>query len=205
VSITAPSGGATVNGNSVSLTADASDNVGVVGVQFKRDGINIGSEDTTSPYAVVWDTTVISNGSYVLTAVARDAAGNSTTSSTVTVTVSNGDAVAPTVSVTAPLAAATVSGSVTMSAIASDNVGVVDVQFKVDGGNVGTPDVGPSYDRQWDTTGYSDGSHTVTATARDAAGNSTVSTGVIVTVNNGGGGGGSSAVIAQRRGMFMRY
>jgi hypothetical protein len=204
VSITAPSGGATVSGNAVSVTASASDDVGVVGVQFKRDGVNIGSEDTASPYAVVWDTTVISNGSYVLTAVARDAAGNSTTSSTVTVTVSNGDAVAPTVSVTAPLTAATVSGSVTMSAIASDNVAVVDVQFKVDGGNVGTPDVGPSYDRPWDTTGYSDGSHTVTATARDAAGNSTISAGVSVTVNNGGGGG-SSAVVARRRGMFMRY
>ncbi|OLD55486.1 MAG: hypothetical protein AUI64_03530 [Acidobacteria bacterium 13_1_40CM_2_64_6] len=61
----------------------------VVGVQFKLDGANYGAEDTTSPYSTSWNTTTVSNGSHTLTAIARDAAGNQTTSSPVTVTVSN--------------------------------------------------------------------------------------------------------------------
>jgi Domain of unknown function (DUF1929)/Malectin domain/Bacterial Ig-like domain/Bacterial Ig domain len=89
VSVTAPANGATVSGTSVSVTANASDNIGVAGVQFKLDGSNLGSEDTTSPYGITWDTTAASNGTHTLTAVARDGAGNTTTSSAVTVTVSN--------------------------------------------------------------------------------------------------------------------
>jgi hypothetical protein len=88
VSVTAPAGGATVTGT-VSVTANASDNVAVAGVQFKLDGANLGVEDTTSPYSVSWDTTTATNGSHTLTAVARDASTNSTTSAPVTVTVSN--------------------------------------------------------------------------------------------------------------------
>jgi len=89
VSITAPASGATVSG-SVTVSASASDNVGVGGVQFLVDGANLGSEDTSSPYSVSWNTTTLANGSHTLTATARDAAGNRTTSSPVTVTVSNG-------------------------------------------------------------------------------------------------------------------
>jgi hypothetical protein len=88
VSVTAPAGGATVTGT-VSVTANASDDVGVVGVQFQLDGANLGIEDPSSPWAVSWDTTTASNASHTLTAIARDAAGHSTTSAQVTVTVSN--------------------------------------------------------------------------------------------------------------------
>ena len=52
------------------------------------DGGNFGAEDTTSPYSVSWTTGSVPDGSHVLSAVARDAAGHSTTAS-VTVTVSN--------------------------------------------------------------------------------------------------------------------
>jgi hypothetical protein len=71
------------------VTAAASDDVGVAGVQFKLDGANLGAEDTSAPYTVAWDTTTKADGSHTLAAVARDAAGNSATSATVTVTVSN--------------------------------------------------------------------------------------------------------------------
>lgn len=87
VTITAPAGG-TVSGT-VNLAANASDNVGVVGVQFKVDGVNTGSEDTTSPYGVSWNSASVPNGNHTITAVARDAAGNTTTSAAVTVNVSN--------------------------------------------------------------------------------------------------------------------
>jgi fibronectin type 3 domain-containing protein len=88
VSITAPSAGATVAGTTT-ITANAADNGAVAGVQFKVDGTNVGSEDTTSPYSVSWDTFSAGNGSHTITAVARDGAGNTTTSAGVTVTVSN--------------------------------------------------------------------------------------------------------------------
>ena len=89
VSITAPASGATVSGTAVTVSATASDNVGVAGVQFKLDGANLGAEDTTAPYSVTWNSTTATNGAHTLTALARDAANNMTTSAGVSVTVNN--------------------------------------------------------------------------------------------------------------------
>ncbi|HEX2062479.1 MAG TPA: Ig-like domain-containing protein [Thermoanaerobaculia bacterium] len=88
-SITAPANGATVSGTSVSVTASASDNVGVTKVEFWLDGV-LRSTDTASPYAWTWDTTTATNGTHALVSKAYDAANNVGTSSTVSVTVSNG-------------------------------------------------------------------------------------------------------------------
>jgi hypothetical protein len=87
----------------VPIAAEATDNVGVVGVQFLLDGAPLGPEDLTAPYSLHWDTTGVPNGSYTLTAVARDAAGNTGTSSPVLVTVDNGDTTPPSVVITAPI------------------------------------------------------------------------------------------------------
>ncbi len=103
VSISAPANGATVSGSAVTVSATASDNVGVVGVQFRLDGANLGSEDTSAPYSLTWNTTTIANGAHSLTAVARDAAGNSATSAAIQVTVSNQTAAPP--PATGPVAA----------------------------------------------------------------------------------------------------
>jgi len=86
--LTSPTPGATVSG-AVNVAATASDNVGVAGVQFKLDGAPLGAEDTAAPFSVSWDTTAGTNGTHSLTAVARDAAGNQTTTTAVSVTVSN--------------------------------------------------------------------------------------------------------------------
>ena len=88
VTLTAPSAGATVQGQ-VAVSANASDDVGVVGVQFLMDGVNLSSEDTTAPYDITWDTTSAVNGSHTLAARARDAAGNLTTTPPISVTVNN--------------------------------------------------------------------------------------------------------------------
>lgn len=74
---------------SLLVQATATDNVGVVGVQFKVDGINLGSEVTTAPYSVIWDTTTVVDGSHLLTAEARDAANNVRTAPLQVVTVRN--------------------------------------------------------------------------------------------------------------------
>ena len=186
VSLTAPANGDTVSG-SVSVSASASDSVGVVGVQFRVDGVNFGTEDTSAPYSRTWDSLTVGNGTHSLTAVARDAAGNSTTSAARSVTVSNGDSQAPTVSLSAPADGATVSGSVTVSATASDNIGVVGVQFRVDGVNFGTEDTSSPYSRSWDSLTVGNGTHSLTAVARDAAGNTTTSAARSVTVSNSTG------------------
>ena len=88
VALTAPSPGATVSGT-VTVSATASDNVAVAGVQFLLDGNALGAEDTTEPYSFSWATTGASNGTHQLSARARDTAGNVTTSAAVEVTVAN--------------------------------------------------------------------------------------------------------------------
>ena len=86
VMITAPTDGSTLSGT-VTITANVSDNVGVAGVQFYLDGALLGTEDTTAPYSVSWNTTTATNASHTLLARASDAAGNITNSPPLTVTV----------------------------------------------------------------------------------------------------------------------
>ncbi len=186
VAITSPTAGASVFGV-VDVMATASDNVGVVGVQFFVDGAALGAEDLAAPYTVTWDTSTFSLGSHALTARARDAAGNLTLSSAINVTVTDQDTVPPTVTVTAPANGATVTGTVSVSASASDNVAVVGVQFLLDGSNLGSEDTSAPFSISWNTVSTTNGSHTLTARARDAAGNSTTSSNVTVSVNNGAG------------------
>ncbi|KKW16193.1 MAG: Metallophosphoesterase [Parcubacteria group bacterium GW2011_GWA1_50_14] len=89
VSITAPAAG-TVLG-SVLVEATASDASGIQQVEFFRDSTSLGV-DTTSPYSVSWNTALVSDGPYALTAVATDASSNANiqTSAAVNVTVNNG-------------------------------------------------------------------------------------------------------------------
>jgi len=106
VSVVAPGGGSTLSGN-VTVTASASDDVGVASVQFKLNGANLGSLITNGTYSLSWNTASGADGSYAITAVARDAAGNSTTSSAVNVTVNN--APAPTAPVISAVSASNIS------------------------------------------------------------------------------------------------
>jgi hypothetical protein len=88
ITITAPANGLTVSG-SITVTATATDNVGVAGVQFFLDGSALGTKITASPYQVAWNTSTTSNAAHILTAQASDAAGNIGNAISVTVTVSN--------------------------------------------------------------------------------------------------------------------
>jgi poly(hydroxyalkanoate) depolymerase family esterase len=99
-----------------------------------------------------------------------------------------GDTTPPTVSITAPAAGATVSGSVAVTASASDNVGVTRVDVLVDGAVAGSDTTAP-YSVAVDTTRLANGSHTLTARAFDAANNAATSTAVTVAVQNAAGGG----------------
>ncbi len=273
VSFSEPVDNSTVGGT-IAISATASDNVGVVGVQFKLDGSNFGNEDKSAPYSVNWDTTASSNSTHTLSAVARDAAGNISTvsinaavnnpgfdtqapsapggleatpvtatqinltwsastdnvgvsgykiyrntayvgtsatsnysdtglnsgatytyavsaydtannesaqSATVTASTPSVDTTAPTVIFSNPTNNVTVSNTVTVSANASDNIGVVGVQFKLDGANFGAEVTSAPYSVSWDTNTASNSTHSLSAVARDAAGNgATVQINVVV-------------------------
>jgi subtilisin family serine protease len=180
VTVTAPTDGGAVF-NTVNIAASASDNIKVAGVTFFLDDKALGPEDAAAPYEATWWTTDTTNGSHVVKAVARDGAGNQSSSS-ITVTVSN-DQTAPTVSLTNPAAGTTVIGMVTLNATATDDHGVFGVQFKVDGALLGSEDGAEPFEAAWDTLTASNGTHTLTAVARDAAGKETTAS-VIVTVAN---------------------
>lgn len=100
---------------------------------------------------------------------------------------------APIVTVTAPTAGSTVAGtSVTLSATATPSQGntITQVQFQVDGSNVGAAVTTAPYNYSWDSTSVPDGSHTLTAVATDSLGTNGTSPGIVVTVQNNSGGGG---------------
>src|SRR5262249_18015863 len=122
-----------VSGSSLAVSATASDNVKVVGVQFLLDGVNLSNEDTSSPYSITWNTTTASAGSHNLTSRARDAAGNLGLAQNVIVTVDN-QAPAGSVQINNG-AAVTNSTAVTLVLSASDQLtGVTQMRFS----NTGT-------------------------------------------------------------------
>jgi subtilisin family serine protease len=180
ITMIAPASGSPVFG-SVLVSASASDNVGVAGVKFLLDDHPLGAEVAFAPYQQTWMTTTVPNGSHVLTALARDGAGNQS-SSTVNVTVSN-DTAPPTVALTRPPAGATVNGTVTVAATASDDLEVFGVRFTVDGVPLGAEDTVAPYEATWTTTTAANGPHNVAAIARDGAGHETTAS-VVVTVAN---------------------
>jgi hypothetical protein len=94
------------------------------------------------------------------------------------------DASAPLVSITAPLNNGTVSGTTTISMNAADNVGVAGVSLLIDGTMVMTEDTAAPYSFDWNTANVTNGNHTVTGQARDAAGNMATSSGVLINVSN---------------------
>ena len=183
VSVTSPTGGSSIAGT-VNLTATAADNVAVAGVRFALDGANVGAEDVTAPYSVSWNSTTVTNGSHTVTAIARDSSGNLKTSAAVAVTVANGDTTNPTVSITSPANGASVTGSISITATAADAVAVSGVRFLLDGVSLGTEDLTAPYAQTWDSTTATNGSHALTAIARDSSGNVKTSATVTVTVAN---------------------
>ena len=276
--ITSPAEGATLSGTAT-VTADVTDDFGVASVQFKLGGNNLGSEDTSAPYSVDWNTVNLLNGPQTLTVAATDSAGNVTTSSPVTVTVNNPpkvtitsptlnqnisdtsvtvtytktgdwlpgdgkhahfrldggptkmdfdtdgnqsytftgvpggnhtleaivangsheeqpdtgmsvsfltntpDTTAPTVSITAPAEGASVQNTITLSADATDDREVVGVQFLLDGSNLGSEDTSAPYTLSWNSTSVANGTHTISARARDSV-NQTTSSVVTINVQN---------------------
>jgi hypothetical protein len=165
----------------ITLAASASDNVGVTNVEFYVDGV-LKASDSTAPYSVTVDSNTLSNGSHSLVARAYDAAGNVGSSSALAFSVNNTvtpDTTAPTVTASE----SGTSGTITLSASASDNIGVSKVEFYVDNVLKGTDTTAP-YAMTLDSTTLTNASHALTAKAFDAAGNNKLSAAVNFTISN---------------------
>jgi hypothetical protein len=127
-------------------------------------------------------------GTYYYRVAAVDGAQNAgPTSNEVSLTIA-GDTVRPVVALTAPANRATVSGTVKISATATDNAKVARVRFLIDGVPLGPDLTAPPYATTWSSTATANGSHTVTVEARDSSANLATTT-VTVTVANSGAGG----------------
>lgn len=169
VSMTAPLPGSSVSGSTVTLSATASDNIGVTRVEFYRGTTLISTDTTGSPdYSIVWNTTGVQKGTYSLKAKAFDAAGNSKTSASVSVTVV--DITPPTVTIINPTGnTIPSSGTVTVKTTATDLSSIQYIKIYIDGvlkkqcNTIGTCNY------NWSVTNIATGNHTITVTAQDKA------------------------------------
>lgn len=182
ITILAPATGSLVAGQ-VTISADASDDVGVDRVIFTVGATEIG-QVASAPFDQVWDTTAFGDGSHQVTVTAVDFSGNSQAAN-VTLTVDNTpapDTTNPTVTILSPVAGSTVSGTVTISANAFDDTGIDNVIFKIGTQKIGQDFTAP-FQQTWDTTAFLDGAQTVKAIAVDLSNNRKTAK-VNVTVNN---------------------
>jgi hypothetical protein len=174
-----------LGGASLSWTA-ATDNVGVFTYRVHRGttpgftpaGANLAGQTASTTFQDVG----LAAGTYYYRVIAADAAGNTGPASNEAAATVTSDTTAPVVSVTAPAPGSTVSGVVSVTASASDNVAVAGVQFMIDGAAFGLEDTVAPYSVEW--SAVANGTHTISAIARDASGNSAASALISVTVNN---------------------
>lgn len=183
VRLTSPAAASTVRGQ-VTVTALASAPRGVRDVTFLVDGV-ARATDTTAPFTFDWDTTAFAAGNHTIAATAASRAGATATASHA-VTVNNSPA--PTgVAVTAPAAGATVAGTVTINASATDDGPMARVDFMLDGTKIGSDTTEP-YSLAWNTAqadgSVADGAHELKVAATDSGGQTTISAGRTVTVAN---------------------
>lgn len=199
-SLNYPTGGSTVN-DTVIVDGQVYDNSAITRVEFLIDEV-VRATDTTAPYNYAWDTAGLS-GKHTVQIKATDSHGNVGYSPITTVYVGNGpttpppapepeepepeppvaDTTAPNISLASPANGTTISGNASVSATASDNIGVTKVEFFVDGTLRNTDNTAP-YAFTLDTTSLSNGSHTLTARATDAAGNTRTTAAITVSVQN---------------------
>ena len=186
VSFRAPAAGATIS-QDITQTSQCE----VTGLRIDRVTFSLRRSGASSwttlnteggaPYRCNLDPRDFPNGDYTLRAVARDSAG-ATATATRNIRLNGSSNTLPTLSISAPANGATVKGTVSCGASASDSNGIRQVQFYLDGSSIGT-DTGSPYTCSFDSTKLSNGSHTLRAVATDTLGG-TSSRQVSFSVNN---------------------
>lgn len=186
VSVTSPANNTNIElGATQNITVSATDaDSDVQKVEFYIDGILKNTiTSATGPYAYSWSTVGVTEGAHTIYAKAYDQFNFVAQSTTINTTVS--DKTTPTVSITAPINNALVSGIVTINATASDNTngsGLAKVEF-YQGTTLINTDTASPFTFAWDSKTSADGAYSLTAKAYDKAGTPNVKTSTAVSVN----------------------
>lgn len=179
VLLSTPRNGTRVRGT-ISVTANGRDDKGLASVSFFNDtDLSPFAVDSLSPFATTLNTELRNDGPLVLRALATDGAGNTGTSTPVTVTVDN---TPPVLMLASIQNGAALSGIITLSADASDTSGISRVEFYRDNNVRLSSDLLAPYTYAWNTTYTTVGAHTLYAKAYDKAGNVVASTPIPVTI-----------------------
>ena len=171
---------------------------GVAATSVTISGANFGTTQGTS--TVKFNGTAATPSSWSATSIVVPVPAAATTGNVVIAVggvASNGvsftvqsDTTPPVVTITAPANNSTASGTITLTATATDPDSPVSfVQFQADSANRGAQLTTAPYSLLLDTTTLSNGTHTLTAGAQDPAGNQGTSTAVTITVSNSAGAG----------------
>ncbi len=181
VAITAPANNTNFTAPAAfTLTADAADTDGSIArVEFYQGTTKLG-EDTTAPFEQ--NVAGLLVGNYAFSAIAVDNSGATTLSSIVNVSVLA--SVPPTVSITAPAAAATFDAlaAITITADAADGDGSVTLVEFFNGATKLGEDTTAPYSYDW--TGVISGNYSLTAKATDNAATTATSATVTISVTN---------------------
>ena len=161
----APRAGALLRGT-IAAEARATDLNGIADVQFRLDELTVGL-DAAPPFRVSVDTGVVPDGLRVVSALARDRAGN-LRSASVSVTVDN---TRPEVRIVAPAPGAVVGGPIEVLVEAADATsGVAQVELAVNGTSRSVAET-PPYRFMLDPRELGSGPQVLEAAAVDRAGN----------------------------------
>ena len=178
-----PAANQTVSGTVTFMTI-ATDNVAIDRVEFYHD-YELEFTATNYPYNYEWNSTLIAEDSeHVWHAKAFDTSGNDSQTQPMILFVDNIDNIPPTGFILYPYAGQIVSDNIEIQVSASDNVGIAEVEFYLDGNLLSSDDQVP-YAHEWNTNSSSeDEEHVIYATIIDLQGNSTDLSPISVTVNN---------------------
>ncbi len=170
VMIMEPAAGQDVSGM-VDIDVMAEDDTGIDYIEFFIDGLSA-NVDTIAPYIFEWDTKIVEDDAeHIIAVIGYDIQGNSTLATPIAVYVDNFDNVNPSGQIQNPVPGQIVSGTVEVNILASDNVGIKDIELSINGSPRDTLYEEP-YIYSWDTTQETeDQSHVISVIVSDTSGN----------------------------------
>jgi len=176
-----------LEGEVITISGIATDDENnVVSVEISIDGSPWSAVTGTASWSYNWDTSTVALGTHEIRVRAYDGANYSAVVSINLVVISGGGNLPPTVSITSPSNLEVVSGAITISGTASDDVSVEKVQVKVDSGAWMDATGTTSWTYALNTLMLSDGLHIIQARAYDGSLYSSSNANVTINVSNGG-------------------
>ena len=187
--MTSPPAGSTVFGNTL-IQVTAADDQLVDYIEFYIDGNLDGTIDCNGPSCTgsyEWNTLEETEGEHTIQVILVDGWNNSTVLTSVNVWVDNidDDSIHPNVVIIEPASGQTVSGTVLINSLPTDNNGIDRVEFFIDNNLMFTDSLGPDYQYEWVTDSLDDDrDYIISLISYDLVGNEGPSTPITVYLNN---------------------